>query len=152
MTTLLVEQLYESAELEQNFTFNLNKRVRLAAFYPYIYMHNAPVGDFYIGIQKNDGAFYYEKHFTSADIKALMNTEFNSAHVFMPVIPETPILLEKGEYQIFLYAENYVYKRSAFLGWIKQHENLNNEMDYSPSNDAENPLAFRLKVFKEAML
>lgn len=148
---LLVEELKENMDLVQPFSYSLETRVQVAAMIPYLYMHNAPDGDFYFEIDKNDGTFSYTKHFTSDDIKASLNTSDNSAHVFFPIVPESPMFLEKGDYTFYLYAENYVYNRSSFIGWIRQHENLNNAVSNTPSNDAENPLAFRLKVLKDGL-
>jgi hypothetical protein len=144
---LLIEELKEN-DLTQNLSYSLEQRVQLGAIIPYLYMHNAPSGDFFFEIAKNNGEFNYIKQFNSNDIKTALNTTDNFAHVFFPIVPETPIFLEKGDYSLWLWAENYVYNRNSFIGWIRQHENLNNSLSNTPSNDAENPLAFRLKVFK----
>lgn len=148
---LLVEELREGNELYSSFTLNLNRRSQLAAFYPYLFIKNVPNGDFYIGIRKTNGAFQYEEHFTSSDLQALLNTTDTNIRIFKPVIPLNPIFMEKGDYEIYLYSENYTFKRTSFIGWIRQHEDLNNELSFTPLNDAENPLAFRLKVYKEGI-
>lgn len=152
MTKLLVEELFENSELTQVENFQLNKRVQVGSVCPYIYMHNAPPGQFFAGIRNLNGNFEYEFEFDSAYIKTLLNTTDNYAHVFLPIVTSYPIFLEKGSYELYLYAENYTFYRTSFIGWIRQHENLNNDLDYIPSNDAENPLASRLKVYREGIL
>jgi hypothetical protein len=152
MTTLLVEPLVEGVELYSITNLNLNTRQQLGSIAPYIFMKGAPVGDFYIVFEKTDGSFSLEMQFDSDYIKGLLETTDDNAHVFIPFVPSMPVFLEKGEYKLSLYSENYTFRRSAFIGWVRQHENLNNELDYTPSNDAENPLAFRLKTLKEGLL
>lgn len=152
MTILLVEKLNPEADLIQPFKFNLNTRVNLAGFYPYIYMQGSPDGDFVLGVRKIDDTFFYERNFTSENIREILNTEDGHAHLFLPCVPEYPMQLEKGSYEMYLHAENYSPNRNHFIGWCKQYRDLNNVLDYSPSNDAENPLAFRIKVYKEGIL
>lgn len=151
MSKLLVEELIHDQVLVHEFSYGLSQRVQLGGFYPYIFMKGAPAGDFYVTFRNLDGSFSFQKHFTASDIKAVMNTTDNNVRIFLPCIPPTPIYLKKGDYQMYLEAENYIFNRGAFIGWIKQHENLNNALNYTPSNDVENPLAFRLKVFKEGI-
>jgi hypothetical protein len=153
MSSLLVEQfLGDGYPMEQKITRDLNERSRIAVIAPYIYMHNAPSGSFTFEIKKIDNTVVYSKTFTSSDIKTLLNTTFDYAHVFIPFVPDEPVYIEKGQFKLVLSSSGYFYNRSSFLGWIRQHENLNNEIDYTPSNDAENPLAYRLKAYKEGIL
>lgn len=153
MTTLLTQQLLTELPLVQTFTYKLNQRVQLAGIYPYLFVFNMPTGTFTFTIEKTDGSFFLQKTFTSADLKASLNTTDDYFHFWFPIIPDAPMFLEKGDYTMTLEPDNtYFYNRKRFIAWIQQHENLNNTMDYTPSNDAENPLAFRLKVMKEGIL
>jgi len=72
-------------------------------------------------------------------------------HVFFPLTSTTPFPLAKGSYKLKLSATGYSATETSFLGWVQQHEDLNNELDYTPINDEENPLAIRIKIFKEGI-
>jgi membrane-bound metal-dependent hydrolase YbcI (DUF457 family) len=149
MTTLVVHELV--TELAQEFTLNLARRYDVAAFYPYLYMHNAPAGTFTFSILQGVTTIF-SKAFTSADIKSALSTANNYAHVFYPVIPSDPLLLNSGDYTAKITASGYTFSVSSFLGWIQQHEDLNNELDYTPANDIENPLSMRIKETRKALL
>ena len=148
---LLVEELRDGSSLSQSFSFNLEKRAEIKGFYPYLFMSNAPTGTFTFSVTGTNG-FSFSKSFTSQDIKNCIPTVNSNIHVFFPILPSAPIFLSKGDYTMTLSSTGYFYNRGSFVGWIKQFENLNVPLSYTPSNDAENPLAFRLKVFKEGIL
>ncbi len=145
MTTLLVEPLITT--LSQDFNLKNDTRYSIGAFIPYIYMHNAPAGTFTLSIIKS-AVTVFSQSFDCTDIKTSLTTTDNYAHVFYPVIPVPDIQLDKGLYTAEISSSGYTYSSGSFLGWIKQFEDLNNILDYTPSNDGENPLALRLKVFK----
>lgn len=145
MSTLLVNPLRTT--LEQEFSLSISERSQIGSIIPYLYMHNAPSGTFTISIIADYGTAA-SKSFTSADIKASLDTTDNFAHVFYPVIFDSPTQLDRGTYTLRLSSSGYSFSSSSFLGWIQQHEDLNNQLDYTPSNDGQNPLAFRIKVYK----
>ena len=147
MTTLVVEKLFIS--LEQEFNFTNDSRYHVAAFYPYLYLHDSPVGTFTISLIK-DASVIFQKSFTSSDIKTALNTSNNYAHVFYPIIPDNPIQLSRGVYSLKLTSSGYS-AGDSFIGWIRQHEDLNNILDYIPLSDEQNPLATRLKVYKNGI-
>jgi hypothetical protein len=72
--------------------------------------------------------------------------------VFYPIIPDSPIKLEKGTYTLKLTASGYISNSSSFIGWLQQFEDVQNDMDYLPLFSNQNSLAFRLKIFKEGVL
>lgn len=146
MTTLVFETL--STDLSQEFNLKLDNRYNVLGFYPYLYLHNSPSGTFTFEIMK-DAVSLFSKSFTSADIKSSLSTANNYAHVFYPVLPNAPLLLEKGTYTAKLSCAFYSPSGSSFLGWIRQHEDLVNDLDYVPASDAENPFALKLKVLKQ---
>ena len=148
MTTLVVNPI--GAGLEQEFTYNLNTRVHIGAFYPYLVMVNAPAGTFSFDLLKGANVIF-SKDFTSADIKLSLTTANNFAHAFYPIIPNNPIQLEKGTYKIRISAIGYVENGLSYMAWAQQFENIQNEMSYTPSGDNENSLAFRLKIYKEGI-
>jgi hypothetical protein len=148
VTTLLVETL--KTELSQEIRLENQERYTIGAIIPYLYLHNSPVGTFTLEILSGVTSVFSQS-FTSADIKTAIGTSDNYAHVFYPIVPQNPVQLDAGVYTIKLSAAGYNALGSSFLGWIRQHENLNNILDYEPVSDSENPLAVRLKVFKRGI-
>lgn len=145
MSTLLIQRL--ETELSQELSYNLSDRCQIGAFIPYLYMHNAPSGTFTIELLNSDNDIIMSQDFDSADIKASLSTSNNYAHVFYPIVPSNPIQIEYGTYTIKLSASGYSPSESSYLGWIQQHENIQNVMDYVPSYDTENSLAIRIKEY-----
>lgn len=141
---LLVEEL-GSVDLEQEIRLERSDRYHIGALSPYIYMHNSPSGTFTITLKRGIETIF-SKSFTSAEIKTALGTTNNYAHVFYPIIPDNPIQLESGLYTVVLSSSGYSKTISSFLGWIRQHEDLNNTLDYVPDSDFQNPFAIRLKI------
>lgn len=148
MTTLVVNPIGSS--LEQEFTYNLNDRCHIGAFYPYLVLINAPSGTFNCELIKG-GITLFSKAFTSADIKLSLTTSDNFAHAFYPVIPTNPVQIEKGTYKLKISTSGYTETSSSYLAWAQQFEDIQNEMSYTTSGDNENSLAFRLKIYKEGI-
>ena len=114
-------------------------------------MHNAPSGTFTLKLLSGVTELLSQS-FTSSDIKASIPTTNNYTHVFYPVIPINPIQLDSGTYTVKITASGYAPTSVSFLALIRQHEDLNNKLDYVPLTDDENPLAIRLKVYKRGEL
>lgn len=149
MSTLLVEPLV--TELEQSFAFNLEGRSILAGVYPYLYMHNAPAGTFTFTVYEGE-VTVLSTSFDSDDIKSSLETTNGYAHVYYPVTPSNPLPVSKGNYRAVLSASGYTHSGSSFIGWIREHENIREEMDYTPTSDAQNPLSVRRKIYKQGIL
>lgn len=148
MTSLIIETLRN--ELVQEVSFKLNRRYQIASIAPYLYMHNNPDGIFTLTLMKGEEVVHAFS-FTSEDIKNGLNTPNNYAHLFFPLIPSTPLLLEKGNYKFILGANGLYHATSmGFLAWVKQHENLNNDVDYVLDGHSNLPLALRIKEYVEA--
>ena len=148
MTTLVVNPI--GTMVEQDFTYNLNDRCNLGAFYPYLLMVGSPAGTFTYELIKN-GDTLFSKSFTSSDIKNSLSTTDDFAHDFYPIIPDNPVQLEKGAYKLRLTNSGYFQNGSSYLGWVQQFEDIQNELSYIPSGDNQNSLAFRLKIYKEGI-
>lgn len=134
--------------IEQEIEFNLPEKCVLGAISPFLVMVGAPAGTFTFGIY--DGATtLFEESFTSADIKAKLGTTSNNGYVYYPFTPN--IRLKKGQYTLRLNSSGYT-SGSSFLCWAQQHENVQNAMNYTPSNVIENSLSFRLKVYREGII
>lgn len=149
MSTLLVQTL--ETELSQVYEFTMDKRQEIVAIIPYLYVHNAPAGTFTLSLITNSETVFSQT-FTSQDVLDSLETTDDYARVFFPIVPLVHIQLERGEFTIKLSSTGYTNTSSSFLGWIQQHEDLNNELSYTPSGDDQNPLALRLKIYKEGIL
>lgn len=149
MSTLLIQELKD--ELSQEFKLNLSERFIIASFAPYLYIHNAPAGTFTLDIIKNS-AIIYSVDFTAAEIIADMGASSDYVRAFYPFLPDFPLAMEKGTFTAKLSATGYAYNNSSFIGWIQQHEDLNNLLDYVPVDDTKNPLAMRIKIYKQGLL
>jgi len=90
--------------------------------------------------------------FTLSEVKTAIGTTSNYIHSFIPIMPLTPLKIEKGSYSLRLSASGYSPNASSFIGWIQQFEDVQNVMSYLPLDDSQNSLAFRVKEFKEGIL
>lgn len=152
MSTLLVRPLYSGQIISDEYTYDLSERVNVGGFYPYLYLHGAPAGTFTFEVSNIHGVIF-SKSFTSADIKASLPTLDDYLRVFYPVIPDSPVQMDKTPFTCKLFADGvYSYNGGGFIGWVQQFEDIQNEMDYIPLNDDQNPLALRWKVLKEGIL
>ena len=149
MTTLLIETL--QTELSQDIRLSGKERYSIGAIIPYIYMHNSPPGLFTLSLL-SASTTVFSQSFTSEDIKLSIPTVNNYAHVFYPVVPTNPIQLDSGTYTVKITSSAYSPTSVSFLALIRQHEDLNNKLDYIPASDDENPLAIRLKIYKRGEL
>jgi hypothetical protein len=110
-------------------------------------IYNNPAGTFTLSVLKGSDVLY-SKNFTSEEVKASLATTNNYAHVFYPIIPENSIQLEVGTYKIKLSATGYTATTTSYLGWIRQFENIQTELDYAPADDLDKPYSMRLKIYK----
>lgn len=110
-------------------------------------MFGAPAGTFTLTVSQ-DSIDLCSKSFTSADIKTALSTVNNYAHVFYPVIFDNPVFFERGLFDVTLTASGYSASSSSFIGWIQQHEDLNNILDYESFTADKNPLALRIKIYR----
>lgn len=141
MTTLVVEELQTT--LEQDFILELNRRYNVKAVRPYIYMHNAPSGTFTIKI-KQGSEVLASKDFTSAEIKSDLSTSDNYAHIYKAIEFDEIIQLDKNTYTIELSSSGYTYSDSSFIGWVRDYENIYNNLDGSQTSLGTYPFGFQL--------
>ena len=141
MTKLVVDELLTT--LSQTFTLTKNMRFTVEAIRPYIYMHNTPAGTFTVAV-KSGGTELFSKTFTSAEIKSDLETTDNYAHIWKGIVFSNPAHIENGQYELELSSSGYTYSDTSYLGWIREHENLTNEIDGTPVSDMQNPRAFQL--------
>jgi hypothetical protein len=140
MTTLVVEPLITT--LEQTITLNLKQRYIIAAIRPYVYMHNNPAGTFTYKL-KSGATELWQSSFTSVAIKTALNAANNYAHIKLNLISDY-LKLSPGSYTVELSSSGYTYNDSSYMGWIKPHEDLFNDIDGTPDNDFSNPLGVQM--------
>ena len=150
MTTLVVTELRTS--LTQSYSFDLNERAHIGSVSPYIYIHNAPAGNFSLTLSQNSNVVI-SKSFDCNDLLSELGTVDDFAHGFFPFIDDSLMIVENGDFTVTLTAvSGYSYNESSFIGWVRQHEDIQNAMNYTPLNDSENPLAARIKIYKQGIL
>lgn len=142
MTTLVVDELQTT--LTQNFTIDLNRRFELTAVRPYLLMYNSPSGTFTLSL-KEGATTHASVNFTSAEIKSDLSTSNDYAYLWKTLQFSNPVFLSKGSYSLVLSSSGYTFSESAYLGWIKEHENIfNNTVDLSGVGSFDYPLSYQL--------
>lgn len=145
---LVVETLQDS--LEQDVILDYQGRIHIGAIIPYLYFHNLSSGLFKFQLIKNS-VVLHEQEFSYLDIKA--GKTDNYMHVYHPIVPVDPIQLENGTYTFkIMVISDYSVTGNSFLGWIKQHEDIQLPMNYVPTSDIQNTFTLRFKVYKEGIL
>jgi hypothetical protein len=144
---LVVETLVTS--LEQEINCITDKRVHIGAIIPYLYYHNLSSGEFKFEL-KRDNTLIYEHLFNWQDLKG--NKVENYFHEYYPIVPVDPIQLEAGSYSVTITAlPGYNVDGNSFLGWIKQHEDIQLAMAYVPAGDIQNTFTIRFKEYKDGL-
>jgi len=146
MTALVVEELLTT--LEQPFSIYLDRRITVAGLRPKIYMHNSPSGTFTFTL-KRSGVTIASDSFTSTEIKSDLGTSDNYIHIWKFLDLSNVIHLGRGDYTLELSSSGYTYSDSSYLGWVKEHENLTNEIEGVPLTNFNNPMAFQLFELKD---
>ena len=146
MSILLVETL--QSELSQDISFTGENRAEIAAFLPYLYIHNVSGATFTFEIVR-DNATIFLQDFTSEEIAQEVGGVY--AHVFYPIVPVNPVQIEPGSYKFKIKAKSGYLPGESFLGWCKQYNDIQNEMSYTPSSDSDNSLAIRFKIYREGI-
>ena len=146
MSLVLVETL--QTELSQNITFSGEDRVEIAAFVPYLYIHNVSGATFTFEILR-DSSSIFSQDFTSEEINQAVNGYY--AHVFYPIVPLNPVQIEPGDYVFKIKTKTGYLAGSNFIGWCKQYYDTQNEMSYTPTSDEELTYAIRFKIYREGI-
>lgn len=144
---ILCSELYN--ELIQPVSFD--KDTNIEGIYPFLVMVNSPIGTFKLSI-KSGSTVFFEKEFTSADLKTALNSLDDYLYSFHPIIPETPFKIKRGTYNLHLTHTGYTFSESSFLAWGQQHEDRQNIISYTLTGSSKIPLAFRIKTKKEGVL
>ena len=82
--------------------------------------------------------------FTSAQIESeTTSTAINYFHGAYKVEFSTPIIVNRGSFEIELSHSGYTFSESAYVGWIREHERVVN-LFTSPDYTIKNPLAVEI--------
>lgn len=132
--------------LEQRIDCTSSNRIQIGAIIPYLYFHNLESGVFKFVLYKETSVIY-EKEFSRDDIASVLTEDF--AHVYFPIVPVNPLPIEQGEYTFRIEAvSDYSPTANSFLGWIKQHEDIQLPMSYIPLSDVKNTYTIRFKEYR----
>lgn len=141
MTTLVVHELDTYAS--QSFTVDNGRRLLIESVRPYLFFYNAPAGSFtlslYAGATLLDSA-----DITFADIQTALETTDNFVVAYCRFEFENQPVLNPGTYELKLTASGYTKSATSYAGWVALHEDLINDITYTPVDDSENPLTFQL--------
>lgn len=146
MSTLLVQTLY--TELEQEIEYTGDNRVLMSAFIPYLYFHNVTGATFRFEVEKNSTVIFSQE-FTSEEIVLAVGGVY--AHVFYPIVPTNPVQLEAAIYKFRIVAVSGYTAGASFIGWIQQHQDTQNLMNYVPTTSDKLSFAIRFKSYKEGI-
>lgn len=139
----MVEELH--TQISQEFTVENNKRYKLEAIIPHLYVHDTPAGTFTLTLYK-DVTSIFSKSFTVSDIRTSLSTSDDFIHVFYPIIPASDVYIEAGDYQLLLTKSGYTYSDSNYLGWCRNFETQDYIDDQQLFKDQTNALETRFKV------
>lgn len=140
MSKFVVDEL--ETTLYQDFSFKLNKSVK--AIRPNLYLHNSPSGTFTVSL-KEGATTLASKSYTMAQIESLAGFTANQYHhgYFTFEFDDYINLKNNKTYRIELSAAAYTFSESAYIGWIRPHENLYNNAT-SEINAYDNAFGFQL--------
>jgi len=112
MTKIVVEELIST--LTQDFTNNHRRTIKAVRLW--LYKHLQPSGNFYVTITQESQDISTTESITSASFTG------DYSHGFVTLNFADPIVLLSGDFTITL-STDYTFSESAYIGWIKPHEN-----------------------------
>lgn len=144
---LLVEEL--KTTLSQDFSLSLQTRKNISAVRPHIVLYNAPAGTFTLSLMQSS-IVLGSQTFTSASLRSLFDTSDDYLHGYPKIEFTNPVLVKEGSYTLKLSSSGYTFSNSAYIAWVKRHENLFYKIDGGvPEDDANLPLTFELWAYKK---
>ena len=148
MSYLVVDEL--KTTLTQTFTIEVNRRIKVAGIRPLIVMNNSPAGTFTLSL-KSGATTLASQEFDSAEIKSDLSTSDDYAYLWKRLVFDNPVQISKGDYDLVLSSSGYTFSDGSYLGWIKEYDNVFNEITGGvfPNSDWENPFSFQLFELRE---
>lgn len=145
MTTLVIEEL--KTTLTQDFSWRPRERAHVIAARPHLYAHNNPAGTFTLALLNSSSATLASKSFLASDLYFALGTGNLYAQLYFPVIFDQAIHLPTGDYKLRLSSSGYSFSESAYMGWVRDHEDLKVPLLYTPPDDFHNPLSYEIWVY-----
>jgi hypothetical protein len=143
MSQFLIEELETSHEQ----VFTATKRINVAAITPWIYKHLSPAGTFTMEITQGSTT-WTSTGVTSADIEANSDaTPTNYFHGYYRFDFSGPIVINPGSFTVRLNSSGYTFSESAYIGWVKPHENKLVEEGYTLAPGSQSN-AFGFIIYK----
>ena len=141
MSQHIIEEL--KTTLGQDFTISLNRVYQMAGVSIGLVLFNDPAGTFTVSI-KSGSATLESKSFTAAQVISALESTDGYMWGRVSLEFDQPLKLRKGTYTIELSSSGYTFGESAYLGWIRPHENIWTRLTYTPTGDLNKPLDYRL--------
>lgn len=136
-------QVHELKAIDLVHSATTERRMIIKAIRPHIYKHLSPSGTFTMTISQN-GDDLGSKDFTSASIEGDgPATATNYFHGPVALIFDSPIVVNRGAFEITLSSSGYTFSEAAYIGWIAEHENIVNNFT-STGNTLDNPLSVEI--------
>ena len=141
MTTLVIEELLDT--LYQDFTVKVNTIVDSIRLN--LYMHNSPSGTFTVNL-KEDATTIATKAYTAAEIETLAGFTANQYHhgYFTFEFDSHYPIKRNTTYRIELTSSGYSFSESAYIAWIRPHENGFNNSTIDLTDAANNPFGYQV--------
>ena len=136
MTSLAVEEL--KTTLNQEILVGDNN-LNVEAIRPRLYKHNVPAGTLQVQVRDtNDKIISTSNSITITDISAVA-----FFHGFIRF--DINAGLKAGTtYRLFLVPSGYTFTESDYVGWVKDHEDTQIGVSYSPSSGFLSPLSAQI--------
>ena len=141
---LIVEELV--TDLTHSAT--ANRRMTIAAVRPFIYKHRSPSGTFTVSIIQG-GNTVGSKTFTSAQMESEIAdvTSVNFFHGPYKIEFDSPIVVNRGSFDIKLSHSGYSFSETDYIGWVREHERTVNDFA-AVSTNTEHPKAVEVWEYK----
>jgi hypothetical protein len=128
--------------------FDAKKRLNIKSIRPNIYKHATPAGTFTFSIIQ-DSVTLASKSYTATEIETLAGlTPGDYFHGPFNFEFDDSIVVNKGNFTIQLSASGYTFSESAYFGWVKPHEDISVDIDYTITNGRQNPFGVEIWTYQ----
>jgi len=141
-------------ELESSLTVDVvfdGTNSEVHAIRPYLYVHNSPAGSLKVSLMDSAGTTTIaSKEMTIAALIAGLNSFSNYYHGYVLFELDNTAFIADGNYKIKLEGTNgYSFDEADYIGWISEHEDRKNDMNFTPAGDDENSFSYEVWSYKE---
>lgn len=124
MTALVCEDL--KTTLTESITLTYDKIYHIGGIKPKLMVYNMPAGTFTLSI-KQGVTTLASADFTSTQLQAQLGTVNNYFWLNTAISFTELVALKKGTYDLEISSSGYTYSPTAFIAWVRSHENIFNE-------------------------